>query len=438
MILNLLCPKSDLQGYGRYGLKLSEALRAQGVDVNDALPKPGCDPDELLRRSQVTAWVATPTHARGWWSEQLPVISTMWETMRLPEAVRSTLHEFDTVIVPSSQNVELFSEYHDNVKRVPLGIDPSVWQFTPRLPADEFRFLIGGSGRRKGPDLAYTAFHKLWGQEGSWGSGPRPVLYMKNPNNEEFYGSRVRVVAGKIPTADEVALYAYCHVYLQPSRGEGFGLQPLQAIAQGMPTILTDAHGHADYAHLGIPLSAVPGEADYFMYGDAGQWWEPNLDELCDLMRHTYDHYDEACATTAVSAKEVAERWTWDHTATKFLDAIGRDRLTPYTGSESWHEVVCELFEVRVLSDMQLNVGGVSYMLHVGETYWEPADVKRCLFEMGNLHPDVTTGDAHGLAPRQVEALGYYQAKHSFCPTCSQQLGTQPRLADEMLRVLAQ
>ena len=64
--------------------------------------------------------------------------------------------------------------------------------------------------------------------------------------------------------SEELDLYRSCHAYLQPSRGEGFGLQPLQALALGRPTILTNAHGHASFAHLGIPLDSTMQKAAYF------------------------------------------------------------------------------------------------------------------------------------------------------------------------------
>ncbi len=48
----------------------------------------------------------------------------MWETRKLPEPFRESLHELDRMIIPSEQNVELFSQYHPNVKSMPLGVDP--------------------------------------------------------------------------------------------------------------------------------------------------------------------------------------------------------------------------------------------------------------------------------------------------------------------------
>ena len=64
---------------------------------------------------------------------------------------------------------------------------------------------------------------------------------------------RIHLMTGKLTSEEEVALYSMCHVYVQPSRGEGFGLRPLQAIAQGCPTIATNAHGHAAFSVIRSP-----------------------------------------------------------------------------------------------------------------------------------------------------------------------------------------
>ena len=463
MELNLLHVHSESIGYGRLGVKLDEYLRRAGVDVYDDLPGPkdgmahlqavaGSQPSlyspDLPRskRCNVVAWVSVPSHARGWWKGQIPTLFSMWEAMTLPESFRENLHEFDTVIVPSMQNVELFSKYHKNVKYVPLGIDSTEWAYKPRSePGAFFRFLIGGSGGRKGVDLAYDAFMATF-PDGSWGDGPIPTLVMKSPRGLNGLlnrkgdpltdvSERVQIISGRIDAEDEVALYADCHAYIQPSRGEGFGLQPLQAIAQGMPTILTDAHGHAAFARLALPISASLAPSGYFIYGDAGEWWEPNFDELCDQMRWVYNNYTEAQRRANVASWQVHERFTWDRVAEDFLDAIGRDRLIAYEGPEEWYGPTPKLYPVTLLRDHYCEIGGVSRIFKAGEVTYEPADVKRIMWEGQLLDPICAQGSAEdtGLLPAQLASLGAYEARNAYCPTCHQQLGTRPNQLDVLM-----
>ena len=449
--LTLLYVHGQSIGYGRYGIELHRALARQGVGVYDHQGGPDDALSHHLRDganeklTNVVCWVSVPTHARGWFAGQHAAISTMWEASLLPESFRDTLHEFDTVIVPSPHNVELFSAYHDNVKLVLLGVDPEQWHYVQRRPpTHEFRFLIGGSGERKGIDLAYRAFRavfRTWPKD-----GPIPRLILKAPRGDQgqYYGDRVEVIGGRISADAEIALYETAHCYLQPSRGEGFGLQPLQAIAQGCPTILTGAHGHESFAHLGYPISAEKTQSAYFIYGEAGDWWEPSFEELCERMHHVYTHYDEATAFAKDSAAEVSTHWTWANTATQFQTAFGDELTKPYTGSGAWKAPEAKLYEVILTKDWQTHVAGRLFHFKKGETYHEVADVKRILFSAGLLDPAciesyrINEDDFFdsGLTVGQMGDFVNYSASHSHCYACGQRLNATPSRADEIFAEL--
>ena len=418
-------------GYGRYGMNLARELELAGVEVLDTLDKWDEKP------ANTVCWVSIPPHVMGYHGGQELHISTMWEGMRLPEGFRDNLYHFRKVIVPSDQNVELFSRYHKDVVKVPLGIDPLKWHYVERQkPGPFFTYMIGGSGIRKGVDLAHAAFKKVWGKEGSWGSGPVPKIVFKSPSVYDVWGARIEHVNGYLSEEQERALYGMTHCYLQPSRGEGFGLQPLQAIAQGIPTILTDAHGHKDFSHLGYGLSASLTQSAYFYHGDAGEWWEPSLDELCEYMHYVYYNYDEACQFAKMAGEIAREQFTWQHTATQFIEAVGVDTLcTPYKGDGSkWQRLVQRQFPVKTVKFWPCSIAGTDYQFVPGELYYVPADVKRILFEQGVLHPDCivsTTGelteDEIGLTPDQVAKIPEYCIERMHCQMCGQQLNSSPK-----------
>lgn len=437
--LNLFYVHSGDMGYGRMGVNLAASLQDSGVEVYDSMPMPEkfrkpheYNPGAVEGLCNVVCWASVPSHMHGYWEGQYRAVFTMWEAQRLPESFRETLPEFDCVMVPSHHNVELFSRYHPNVHFVPLGVDPAVWHYEPRRPSSEFRFVIGGSGPRKGTDLAWKAFRRLWGKEGSWGSGPTPYLIMKSPKGGEFTAPRVEVVSGRISAQAEVDLYAGAHCYLQPSRGEGFGLQPLQALAQGCPTILTAAHGHDSFAHLGLGLSAAPAKSAYFIYGDAGDWWEPDFDELCDQMLWVYENYESAVDGAKSAATVVANEFTWANTAARFVDAIGPDRLaTPFEGkAATWHEPERLRYEVMVNRPWYCEIAGKAYRFTPGEVTHEMADVKRVLWEAGILDERCIAGDDTGLHPSQLAK--HDSASHAYCGTCGQRLGSGPTRADDL------
>jgi hypothetical protein len=439
---NLFYVHTDQLGYGRMGVNIAAAVERQGVTVYDDMPMPEgiianrkVEGDRTIGLSGLVCWMSVPVHAKGWWEGQKAVCYTMWESTYLPPTFREPLHEFDQIIVPSQQNVELFSQYHDNVSYVPLGIDPTVWHYTPRqAPNIYFDFLIGGSGERKGTMLAYDAFLKVFGNEGSWPrEGLIPRLIMKSPQGKEPVDhDRVLMISGRLPSDEEVALYESAHVYLQPSRGEGCGLQPLQAMAQGIPTILTNAHGHAAFADLGLPISAGLSKAGYFTAGDAHDWWEPNFDELCDQIRWVYDNYTSALERAEHGAAVIADEFTWDRCAERFIETVGPEHLVPFTET-TWRKPELRRYPVVTNRDYGADIAGISYQWTKGQTYYEVADVKRIMWENGVLDPVCLEGNDPGLHPRQIANKDSYSGAHSYCRECQQRLNSRPTAADDLL-----
>lgn len=397
-------------GYGRYGTKMFHALRDLGVDVVDGLA-----PDEQCPAA-VAAWTAIPTHARGWFKGQWTVLATMWEATVVPESFADCLHNFDMLVVPCAANAESFSVHHDNIAKVPLGVDPDEWHFVEREdPEDTFVFLTAGSGRRKGVDVALDAFRKAFtGKE-----NPTPKLVVKSRGLNEMLPRDVEVVSAKLTAEGERALYAMAHCYIGASRGEGWGLMPLQAIAQGCPTILTDAHGHAEFAHLGWGIPAKLSKADVYLYGDGGDWWEPDLDALVDQMRWVYEHYDHAREQAHYNSTQANTCFTWHEAARKFIESVGAPRLDDHllTPGE-WTIPDTKKYPVRVVRQWQAEVAGFDHLWVPGVTYWEPSDVKRILGDVGVLDPDCA-GEG-GMTEAQVAAARLPSGRNARCPTCNQ------------------
>jgi glycosyltransferase involved in cell wall biosynthesis len=459
--LNLLYVHSLEIGYGRMGVKLTDAIKRMGVEVFDDLPNPeGSRAQRFIPHTNGktgicghAAWMATPGHYRGRWKGQTASLLTMWESSLLPEPFRECIDVFDTLVVPSEQNQELFSRYHPNVKYVPLGIDPTEWFPVPRPTLDEphFTFLISGGGHRKGSELVIDAFKKVFDGRVI---GPAPRLFVHSAKATEFpLDDRIHLITGKLTSEEERALYAMAHVYVQPSRGEGFGLRPLQAMAQGCPTIATNAHGHAAFGELityplGWTLQETPPQS--FHHGPAGSWWEPNFDELCEAMEDAYLSYADAVSKAHVNARIVGEKFTWDETARKYLDAIGRDQLElPDVEPMQWIEPEARRYLVRVNTPRFFEVGGLQYILEPGKDYFEPADVKRVLFDGGHLELSclpqnmIVNGDADGgapsmtllesgLTPEQLEKMDDYTGSRALCPTCHQCLNTNDPTLEQL------
>jgi len=428
--LSLLWVKTSEIGYGRVGEQLARGLRRRGVTVYDSPDVP----------TNLICTVSFPTHTMGAWQGQHQSVFTMWETNRLPEAFRETFHEFDTIVVPSVQNVELFSEFHNNVQLCLLGVDPELWHYEPAPEVGAFfDFLFSGRGERKGIDVAYKAFRTVFSHDPAPGK-PVPRLILKSRLGiGEYFSGNVIPMIGVLDALDEVNLYRQAHCYLQPARGEGFGLQPLQALAMGRPTILTGAHGHASFADLGIPIGSTLVNSGEFMFAgredtlgnQAGEWWEPDFEEVCEAMWDVYNNYDGHVERAKKAAAVVAERFTWDNMVDRFTELLGGEMDKPYSGSGEWVAHERQLFHIVTNKDHTIQAAGITRHYVAGRDYYDVSDVKRSLFDAGVLSPLCLQGDSDlGLHPRQVAHLDQYNAAKSSCPTCGQVLGSMPMAAD--------
>lgn len=414
-------------GYGNMTHELYGALDCRGVLLT-APP----DPNNDCRPQAVdNLWMGLPSHVKGWYEGQRNHVLTMWEGSRLPPGFRAELSEFDTVIVPSQQNVELFSEYHDNVHRVPLGVNPQRWKYTERqAPGTHFRFLAAGRGSRKSIDVAIKAFNMVFGDWKPRHDYPIPTLIVKGtaPQNRSD-GPHIREIAGILTPQEEVDLYADAHCFLGLSRGEGWGLMPFQAMAQGCPTILSDAHGHREYGYL-TPhtlVSTKQVEADPFVFGDAGEWWEPDLQEVCALMWDVFLNWSDYLPQAKHAAEVIADEYTWDHSAARLVDLIqpDDDTLSEFT----WHHLTQRVYHIVTTRDCAYEVNGVAYQFDKGKDYWEYADLKRIMYEHGVLDMVCIDEADSGLLPAQLSNAERYRAQHAFCKECGQRLNSDPSLA---------
>jgi glycosyltransferase involved in cell wall biosynthesis len=305
----------------------------------------------------------------------------MYESDTLPCGLHENIHEFEAVLVPSRQCVEMFSRVHPHVFQVPLGISPTEWPQEERPPFDGFfNVFMPGQGQRKGTDVAFRVFQTAFPKNVKF--DPEPHLLIKGILDDGFSDERMEKRLGVISTDEERTFYRAAHVSLNLSRGEGWGLMPMQSISMGIPTILSNAHGHAEFAYLGlgVPCTKVP--AGVFLYGDSGQWWEPDFDTAVDLLRDVYHNYDAHRELARRNALACHEEFSWDRSAQALMAVVGDSDFIP-RGLPYY--ATARLFLLRVTRYVDPAIAGVHYEFERNHDYYVPADVRRVLQDAGYL-----------------------------------------------------
>lgn len=335
----------------------------------DAVPT-GVKIDE---RATVDVHVGVPASKKGWLKGVHRVCFTMWETDQLPDWFRLYLNQFDQILVPCDHNVELFGAFHDDVTAVPLGVDTKFW--SPGAdPSGPFKFIAGGSlWMRKGLDLVVEAFDRL--------ALPNAVLEIKAaPHAQDVpkrrLGENIRLLRNWMSIEDQRDWFRSGHVWVAPARGEGFGLMPLQAIATGIPTILTATSGQEQFSHLATAV--VPHQKAPSSLG--GNWDEADVGDLAEAMKDHYDNWDRYRKMGLQNAK-LASEFTWGKAAEKLVSAVPVGRLSKQTEFVRPDVQVSATFRRAVNAD----IGASHYRFKAGETAIIPIGVHKVLTDSGAI-----------------------------------------------------
>ena len=286
------------------------------------------------------------------------VAYTLWETSRIPRAFARCLDGAAQVWVPTDWGAELLARNgidRDRLRIVPCGVDSRLFQPAGQPAAGRrnrrFRFLcVGKWEQRKGCSDLLEAFCRAF----SAADAVELVMHCQNPANPGFDLERTlrrtiarlaprppRVLASTpVDRAGLVDLYRSADAFVLPTRGEGWGLPVLEAMACGLPCLVTD-HGALrtfcpkEHTYW-IPVRKKIRVADPTYFDPAfdwGYWDQPDLDHLVELLRHVARRRWEARRKGA-AARQTARRWTWERAAAAAVTHLGEIRRPPAVPGE--------------------------------------------------------------------------------------------------------
>jgi glycosyltransferase involved in cell wall biosynthesis len=217
---------------------------------------------------------------------------------------------------------------------VPNGVNPRAFSPDVRAAAistgKRFRFLwVGGATRRKGCDILLSAYER------GFKDSDDVCLVIKDAS---VYGGdlveavrkfRARAGAPEIlhltedMTPSELpSLYKACQALVAPYRGEGYGLPIAEAMATGLPVLVTGYGGALQFARaetadllrfrlLTRGLDGIDG------YGTAGIPYlaECDVEELSSRMKEVFENEEEARRLGERAARDIRAHHTWAHSA---------------------------------------------------------------------------------------------------------------------------
>lgn len=262
----------------------------------------------------------------------------VFESTRVPEIVMPTMLAADQVWVPSEwgRNTLIANGMPpDRCEVIPEGVDTDTYH--PWYPAENtqpLKFLtVGKYEQRKSQIETLTA----WAQ--AFGNDPTVQLTVKTNHFlnieskqrelNDFVASlgltNVRVIWD---TQHSMAdLYRSHHVFVLPTKGEGWGLPLIEAAASGMPVITTMYSAQTQFLYP-IKSSVIPVAFDlgditcaefqhFYPTSDQlyGQWAMPRVDSIVQALRQARNNYVALKQQAQQNALTVRRDFGWDRSA---------------------------------------------------------------------------------------------------------------------------
>jgi glycosyltransferase involved in cell wall biosynthesis len=301
------CDSKVHTGFGHATLKLLSNIPKTGHSVL------------MNRASQFEMTFAHPPFYNFKNPDAYKIGYTAWESTEIKREWLDYLDLIDELWVPNNFCKSVFEQYIDKPIYVfHHGVDE---RFSPKKRVNDgtLKFIhMGYPAFRKNLHETIEAFLELYqGREDvtltikSYGGYDVPQINEPNIN-----------VIEKTTTYDELIKIMHEHdVLLYPSWGEGFGLIPLQALATGMPVILTS--GWADYDYY-MPDLNIKSKLTYnpWQQTHPGKMFKPDFEDFKNKIKYAEENIEMLFDRHYNSALDIHKNWSWEKVVKDHFDSV--------------------------------------------------------------------------------------------------------------------
>lgn len=275
------------------------------------------------------------------------VIMQPWEFSTLPRRFVEIFRNADELWVPSNYTRQAFINSgldFNKIQVIPNGIDPELFQPKGKKfnlnTQKRLKFLyVGGTTYRKGIDILLQSYIS------TFTANDNVTLIVKDMGTESFYKGQTAeeqiksiqqtpntpeiIYIKDYLTEEEIAsLFRACDIFVSPYRGEGFSLPTLEAMACGLPVIVTEGGATEDFVldSFGWKIPSykisIGNQIDKDLLVGEAFILEPDGDYLSGLMRAIYQNPSDITVRGLIASKYARTLWTWKRSTLKLLSRI--------------------------------------------------------------------------------------------------------------------
>jgi glycosyltransferase involved in cell wall biosynthesis len=237
----------------------------------------------------------------------LKIAYSMFETDEIPLNWVTILNQkFNAVIVP---DIFLKNVYEESGVLIPIFVIPApiykiadINNLQPKKKSDKFIFLYSSSfSDRKNQITLLKAFNSKFANNPNYelilhGRYADDTLEKIQIDIQDSNLQNVKIINNKLDRQEYLKLFQNASCYVSPSKGEGFAIPPREALAAGLPVILTNCAAQSSLCknHFYISVPADLEEDCYYKKFDAhiGKCKNCNVSDLADTMENVAKNYD--------------------------------------------------------------------------------------------------------------------------------------------------
>ena len=270
-------------------------------------------------------------------SDNIRIAYSMFESSLIPpEWVVSLNLCFDAVAVPDKFLIDVYKNSGVTIPifEIPLGLDLKTFLTAPLKRERKSPMVFANLGTaipRKNQLKLIRAFHKAFGNSpdvrlrlNSKFGYPECIQAIKNEIHD-FGITNIDFTQMEMEKDFYLKTFQDIDCYVSLSSGEGFSIQPREAMALGIPVIVTDNTGQSTIcsSHLGytvFSLSPIPAFYPEFK-NQYGVFYDCETDDVVTALKEVYQNYDNYLQQ-GPSARAWVKQYSYEHLKTLYLELI--------------------------------------------------------------------------------------------------------------------
>ena len=260
-------------------------------------------------------------------ADSIKIAYSMVESSKIPDEWVLILNKhFDAVAVPDHFLVDVYQKSGVKIPifELPLGLDLQPMLETPLKIKRHDPFVFGNlsaCNERKNHLLLIRAFANAFGNDPkvqlriNSRTGEKEVTNKITAELEQLGQTNILFTQFRLDKKEYLNLFQEIDCYVNVSKGEGFSIQPREAMALGIPTIVTHntAQSTICKSNLVKAVSCPKKELAIFPWGNyCGHFSDCTVEEVVKALKEVYEQYD-TYLQKAAQARQWAMQYQYSH-----------------------------------------------------------------------------------------------------------------------------